>query len=233
MESTVGLRLLEQRDWQVLRAARLMALLDSPDAFTSSFACESKWAEPDWRRMLHFATWVVAHQDETVIGLARSIREPEQPTACYVESIWVAPTHRRQGVLRALLQDLARREQRKGVTDLLLWVLENNDQAQFAYHALGFKATGQQQPLAEGEGFEHQLRLSIGRLLESKPIADSTEICTRSSKPHPRPSLQPQEVHSFTSPTDIVHTIGELLPVNKIRPPGIEEAYAEASVDRI
>jgi len=43
MESTLELDLLTPVDWRVLRAARLYALLDSPDAFTSSYAYESAW----------------------------------------------------------------------------------------------------------------------------------------------------------------------------------------------
>jgi predicted GNAT family acetyltransferase len=69
-----------------------------------------------------------------------------KPFARNVESIWVAPTHRRQGVLRALLQALAGREQQTEqteVTELLLWVLDGNYLARCAYKALGFKSTGE------------------------------------------------------------------------------------------
>jgi hypothetical protein len=49
MESTLELDLLSPLDWRVLRAARLRALVDSPDAFTSSYAHESAWGEKEWQ----------------------------------------------------------------------------------------------------------------------------------------------------------------------------------------
>ena len=142
MELTLQLDLLAPVDWRVLREARLSALLDSPYAFTSSYAHESTWQEPDWRRLFNAATWVVARESEKVIGLARSIGEPELPDTRHVESVWVAPTHRRRGVFRALMRALAESERQAGIADLLLWVLEGNDDAQRAYEALGFEPTG-------------------------------------------------------------------------------------------
>jgi GNAT superfamily N-acetyltransferase len=163
MESVLDLQLLTPVDWRVLRAARLQALLDSPHAFTSTYAHESRWGESEWRRVFDAATWVVAHEAERVIGLARSVREPERPSARYVESAWVAPPHRRHGVFRALLHVLAETERRVGVTDLLLWVLEDNYDAQRAYEALGFEPTGERQFLADFGRFERRLRLALGR----------------------------------------------------------------------
>jgi GNAT superfamily N-acetyltransferase len=119
MESTLELDLLTPVDWRVLRAARLYALLDSPDAFTSSYAHELAWGELEWQRVLHAATWIVAREAQRVIGLAKSVSEPGRPSTRYVESAWVAPTHRRRGVLRALLQRLAEIDRQTGVTDLM------------------------------------------------------------------------------------------------------------------
>jgi ribosomal protein S18 acetylase RimI-like enzyme len=161
MESTLELELLTPLDWDVLRAARLYALLDSPDAFTSSYADESRWDEADWRRTFAAATWIVARETETVVGLARSVGEPQLASARHVESIWVAPTHRRHGVLRHLLHALAGIERRMGVTDLLLWVQEDNQNAQRAYEALGFRSTGELQYLPAVGRFERLLRLGL------------------------------------------------------------------------
>jgi GNAT superfamily N-acetyltransferase len=43
-----------------------------------------------------------------------------------LESIWVAPIYRHQGVCRDLVLALADRERRMGATRLLLWVLDGN-----------------------------------------------------------------------------------------------------------
>jgi ribosomal protein S18 acetylase RimI-like enzyme len=167
MELTLSLNLLAPVDWPVLRAARLEALRDSPHAFMSSYNHESGWQEPDWRRMFNAARWIVAREAENVIGLARSVGEPGRSWVRHLESIWVAPTHRQRGVFRALLHALAEMDRRMGVTDLMLWVLEDNHEAQRAYEALGFEPTGERQPLPDFGRFERRLRLDTRELLES------------------------------------------------------------------
>jgi GNAT superfamily N-acetyltransferase len=161
MESTLELDLLTPLDWRVLRAARLYALLDSPCAFTSSYAQELAWGELEWQRALDAATWIVAREAERVIGLAKSVSEPGHPSTCYVESAWVAPTHRRRGVLRALLHRLVEIDRQMGVTELMLWVLEGHHDAQRAYQVLGFKSTDDRQYLPALGQFERRLRLGI------------------------------------------------------------------------
>jgi ribosomal protein S18 acetylase RimI-like enzyme len=159
--TTLNLHLLTPADWSLLRKARLEALLDSPQAFTSSYAHESIWGELEWRRMLNAANWIIARESEKVIGLGKSVSEPVRPEARHVESVWVAPTHRRRGVFRDLLRALAEIERQTGVTELLLWVLEDNHDAQRAYEALGFHPTGEQQFLPGAGRFERRLRLDI------------------------------------------------------------------------
>jgi GNAT superfamily N-acetyltransferase len=161
MASTLELDLLTPLDWRMLRAARLYALLDSPDAFTPSYAVESTWSHLDWQRSLRAATWIVAREAQNVIGLAKSACEPALPASRYVESAWVARTHRRRGVLRALLHGLAEIDRQTGVTELILWVFEDNQDAQRAYQVLGFRSTGERQYLPAVGRFERRLRLGL------------------------------------------------------------------------
>jgi len=166
MELTLNLDLLAPVDWRVLRVARLMALLDSPQAFTSSYAREAPWGELEWRRAIHAATWIVAREAQNVVGLAKSVGERGRPAPRHIESVWVSPTHRRQGVFRALMHAIAEVERRLGGIDLLLWVLEDNYDAQLAYQALGFEPTGERQFLPDLDRFERRLRLGLGRQAE-------------------------------------------------------------------
>jgi ribosomal protein S18 acetylase RimI-like enzyme len=106
-------------------------------------------------------TWIVARERQNVIGLAKSVSEPGRPASRQVESAWVAPTHRRRGVLRAVLHKLIQINRRMGVTELMLWVLEDNHAAQHAYEALGFEPTGERQFLPAFGRFERRLRLGI------------------------------------------------------------------------
>jgi ribosomal protein S18 acetylase RimI-like enzyme len=161
VEALLDLQLLTPVDWRVLKRARLEALLDSPDAFTSSYAEESAWGESEWRRALNTAVWIVARETGRAIGLARSIVEPRRPCARHLESIWVAPAHRRRGVLSEMVHTFAEMYRRSGVTELLLWVLENNQRAQLAYQALGFEPTGERQFMPDFGQFERRMRLTI------------------------------------------------------------------------
>jgi ribosomal protein S18 acetylase RimI-like enzyme len=184
---SLGLQLLASADWQTLRAARLKALLDSPHAFMSSYGQESEWGESEWLQLFDTATWIVAHEANTVIGLARSVGEPKRPAARHLESIWVAPTHRQRGVCRALLYALAEADRSMGVTDLLLWVLEDNHDARRAYHALGFVPTGERQPLPASERFEQRLMLCIRKpaVLMSGDTTSNENILAQVSRPAP------------------------------------------------
>jgi ribosomal protein S18 acetylase RimI-like enzyme len=161
MALTLELDLLTPLDWRMLRAARLYVLLESPDAFTSSHADEAAWSQLDWQGSLHAATWIVAREAHNVIGLAKSVTEPGLPASRYVESAWVAPTHRQRGVLRTLLDALVEISHRMGVTDLMLWVLDDNYAADRAYRALGFQPTGDRQFLPAFGQFELRLRREI------------------------------------------------------------------------
>ncbi len=161
MESTLNLQLLSSVDWPVLKAARLKALGDSPNAFLSRFEHEQRFSEAEWRRAFDASTWIVAQEADRLIGLARSVAEPSKPRVKYVESIWVAPASRRSGVCRSLMHRLAAIEGRRGATHLLLWVMEDNHPARHAYAAIGFKPTGERQFLSALGRFELQFALAI------------------------------------------------------------------------
>jgi GNAT superfamily N-acetyltransferase len=159
--SLLGMRLLAPADWQALRTTRLQALTDAPHAFTSSYQLEQGWSEAQWRQLFDTATWILAIEDGAYIGIG-SVTGPARSAARHLESLWVAPTHRRSGVLRSLLSVAADSQRRRGVNNLLLWVLEDNICAQMAYLRLGFRATGERQPIARGSSrYEKRMRLAI------------------------------------------------------------------------
>jgi RimJ/RimL family protein N-acetyltransferase len=60
-----------------------------------------------------------------------------------------------------LLHGLAEIDRQMGVTELMLWVLEDNHDAQRAYQVLGFESTGDRQFLPAFGQFELRLRLEI------------------------------------------------------------------------
>jgi ribosomal protein S18 acetylase RimI-like enzyme len=160
-KAVLDIRLLGPADWRILRDARLRALIDSPGAFTSHYHLERRWSEHQWRQRFRAATWVVALERGTVIGIAGLVNDhPEEPE--HVESIWVDPTHRCRGVSRSLLDTMVELARRAGLTELLLWVLEENLLARRIYARLGFEWTGERKPIRPGHRcFERRLRRAI------------------------------------------------------------------------
>ena len=144
-------------DWKILQEVRLRALEDSPAAFLAK--AETSWSEAEWRALAVKDVWIIARSGDQVIGVLRSVRVDDRPTdERHLESVWVAPLHRKQGVLRAILRYLAELE--PDVRTWMAWVLDGNDGARAAYERLGFETTGERQPLTDApRRVEERLRL--------------------------------------------------------------------------
>lgn len=156
------IRQLVRSEWSMLRAARLDALRDSPAAYTSTYTREASLGEDQWRQRFDSAHWVVALDGGEVIGLAGLVGGTMHGDDRYIESTWVAPTHRRRGVLRSLLDRLVEIGRADHRDSLFLWVVGDNHVAQRAYGELGFVSTGEEQPLGQGTGrTERRLRLDV------------------------------------------------------------------------
>ena len=95
---------------------------------------EARWQEPEWRSQLRTGKWIAANELGVIVGVAALVGHHDP----HVESVWVAPSHRRRGVFRALVRALADEASRMGLDELQLWVLEDNEIAQRAYTKLGF-----------------------------------------------------------------------------------------------
>lgn len=155
------IRRLEPVDWRLLRDTRLRALIDSPHAFTSRYRWERGHSAEQWRDRIAAATWVVAVERGVGIGVAGLVGgqsgEPD-----HVESIWVAPTHRNQGVCRSLLARVAEIAREAQSSNLWLWVLEDNLPARRTYVRSGFVWTGERKSIDQKQGrFERRMRLAI------------------------------------------------------------------------
>jgi ribosomal protein S18 acetylase RimI-like enzyme len=83
--------------------------------------------------------------ERLAIGIAGLVRSGSQPP--HVQGVWVAPSYRRRGVQRLLIDSLARQAGELGLPALLLWVLKHNTVALDAYRQLGFIETGEEQAI--------------------------------------------------------------------------------------
>ena len=147
---------LGEDDWVAFREIRLRSLLDSPDAFGSTFGEESSQVEHSWRdwaagrwRGGDAAVFAVRGADAAV-GTATGAEYEAEPGVAHVYAMWVAPDARGTGVGRALLEAVADWARDRGCERLVLQVTETNETARRFYAACGFAETGVREPLREG-----------------------------------------------------------------------------------
>jgi GNAT superfamily N-acetyltransferase len=166
----LDVEVLTDDDWKLLQDLRLRALEESPDAFLSKADSGKAGDEAYWRERCTRNVWVVVRIGRQAVGMACSVQDPEQPPyARHIESVWVDPDHRKEGVLRAMLRHLVELE--PDVRDWFVWVLDGNDLARDVYEHLGFETTGERQMLADTfKRSEGRMRLGDeGRFRGSAP----------------------------------------------------------------
>lgn len=143
------------------RAARLEALRDTPLAFGSTFANDSRLTDDDWlhrarTRMSDTQCLYLAFDDaqpgdavdrHDACGLAGAFHDASMPAASMMlYSMWVAPTHRRHGVGVKLVQACIDWCAAHGAEHLHLMVTDWNAGAISFYETLGFAKTGRSAP---------------------------------------------------------------------------------------
>jgi GNAT superfamily N-acetyltransferase len=101
---------LHEDDWAIFRELRLRSLLDSPEAFGSTYGDESSWTERAWRDWAagrwRDGTAVVfaGHGDDgPAVGTATGAEYEAEGGVAHVYAMWVAPDARRAGVGLSLI----------------------------------------------------------------------------------------------------------------------------------
>ncbi|HUR71661.1 MAG TPA: GNAT family N-acetyltransferase [Candidatus Limnocylindrales bacterium] len=134
----------------VFKDIRLRALQESPTAFSAKYADKAKLTESDW--LDRAAQWssdksaaYLAIDSGAPVGIAAGILDGNNPLHANLMSMWVAPTHRRLGIGRILVDAIISWARVHNVLHLHLMVTSNNDRAMQFYQRLGFTRTGRSQ----------------------------------------------------------------------------------------
>jgi GNAT superfamily N-acetyltransferase len=148
-------------DWAAFREIRLRSLLDSPDAFGSTYGEESSQTERAWRdwaagRWGGGVAVAFAGRDPTgaVVGTATGAEFEAEPGVAHLYAMWVAPDARGAGVGRALVEEVVTWARGRGCGRLVLSVTESNRNARRFYEACGFADTGERRPLRGGSDLD-------------------------------------------------------------------------------
>jgi GNAT superfamily N-acetyltransferase len=159
------------------KTARLSALLDTPIAFGSTFAQESKLSDADWIRRV--STWngcrstcFVALDEDKPCGIAAGKCAEDNLQRAWLLSMWVAPGYRRSGLGVQLVDAVEGWARIQAVTHLLLMVTNVNTIAIRFYEQCGFVFTGNTAPYPNDPSlFEYEM---------AKPLHDAFRILPKS-----------------------------------------------------
>ena len=142
----VLVRATETADWQALRDIRLLALLDAPDAFSSTYARESAFGAGEWQqRAVRDGSFIAFIPEVSPAGLAGGYQAV--PGTVELIAMFVRPQARGRGVGAALIDTIIGWAQARDATSVHLWVTETNKPARALYERCGFTVTAERQPL--------------------------------------------------------------------------------------
>jgi GNAT superfamily N-acetyltransferase len=159
----IVVRRLEPADWPALRAVRLAALADAPEAFASTLERELGYSDERWQEWLGstvatFGAFMAGEElgpsEARIVGMAaaRVRPRPGQPDD-YCEwrlmSVWLSPGLRGTGTATRLVDAVREQARQSGADVLSLWVTDGNERARAFYGRLGFEPTGRHQLVPE------------------------------------------------------------------------------------
>jgi GNAT superfamily N-acetyltransferase len=157
----IRLRELDEEDWATYRRVRLEALREAPYAFGSTLAREQDRPEADWRRAVASRVRFVAESGGAVVGTA-SCGDGETTGVAALTAMWVDPGFRRQGIGALLVQRVIDWAREARYSQVVLWVVDGNDDAERLYKRHGFRRTGAQEEVRPGRLEYEMSRVTTG-----------------------------------------------------------------------
>lgn len=178
-------------DWQALRAVRLRALDQDPDAFGSTYALALALPDEEYRRRAASRTTHLAFSDGEPVGIVTLVPSDDgDPAQRDLVSMWVDPSHRGTGLAQRLVEAACARGRIDGVREVALWVTAGNAAARGLYERCGFTLTGHRQPVRpdQPERLEEQMR----RVLVPDRGASEMRGALKNASPAPRSGMNAQ-----------------------------------------
>ena len=140
------IRRVSAEDWEELRAVRLLALADAPDAFETRYE-DAVQRSADWwidwaarsaegDRQAMFLAW----DGNTPVGIIGVYVEEQH---CWLISMWTDPSMRAHGIGASLVQAGVEFARAARHIDIFLTVRFDNEPARRLYERCGFRDTGQ------------------------------------------------------------------------------------------
>ena len=144
-------------DESVLRALRVQALTDSPQAFSSTLERELARTTEDWQRWMSPGVTFILEVGGEPRGLVAGGLEKSDALVVDLMAMWVHPDLRGTGAADALVSSVKNWASEVGAKQVRLQVVENNDRAKRCYERAGFRVTGRQGVVAKTGDIEIEM----------------------------------------------------------------------------
>lgn len=126
-----------------LRAIRLEALADSPEAFGTTLDQARAMTEAEWVERARAGNHVLAVRDGRVVGMAAAGTNEGYPGTRWLYGMYVTPDERGRGAAERLVEAVVEATRAAGADALHLQVTGAMGRARAFYARLGFEPTGE------------------------------------------------------------------------------------------
>jgi len=155
-----------EADWKLVRAIRLRALTESPDAFSSTLAAELDLSDRDWRIRCDnesAVNYLANDSNNEIVGIAVGAPYVELHRTAGLFGMWIAPTARQHGIGAALVNAVVAWVRTENFHRIVLDVGSSNEAALRLYESCGFIDAGNvpAAPKLNQNVCERQLELSL------------------------------------------------------------------------
>jgi len=144
---TLVVRRAERPDWAALRAIRLEALLDTPDAYGSTYKTVVTYPEEQWREMIEHSLYFIAERAGRTVGMVSGGLNDQHPGTRWLYGMYVTPRSRGTEVAPSLVSVVVDRAKAESASELYLHVTSNVARAKAFYEKMGFAPTGERQAM--------------------------------------------------------------------------------------
>jgi GNAT superfamily N-acetyltransferase len=131
------------RDARALRAIRLEALADTPEAYGSTFEESRTWSARRWRKVARNWNYYLGECDGVVKGMASGGRNDQHPGTYWLYGMYVSPSERGSGLAPQLVDAVATWAREQGARQLYLHVTMSVARARAFYLKNGFIENGE------------------------------------------------------------------------------------------
>jgi GNAT superfamily N-acetyltransferase len=152
-------------DWAALKAIRLESLVDTPEAYGSTYTASVKFPDRQWRTMADTRACYLASLDGAVIGMASGGLNDAYPDTRWLFSMYVTSTQRGSAAAASLVDAVAAWAKGEGADELYLHVSKPLVRARAFYAKMGFVETG--------ERFAMDRNPAIELITMTKSLADA------------------------------------------------------------